>query len=133
MLSKQNFSAGIIAAKLQNKPRPPKITETIHTSSQKEEERLWDCCRRKLQEIKGMPEAVRFLEPVDWKNLGLALYPNIVRNPMDLGTISKKLDKSEYSDIFEFNKDMKLVWSNARRFNQPGSNIHKTAGYLAGI
>ena len=52
---------------------------------------------------------------------------------MDLGTISKKLDKSKYSDVLEFNKDMNLVRSNARKFNQPGSNIHKTAGYLAGI
>ena len=28
---------------------------------------------------------------------------------MDLGTISRKLDKVVYSDIFEFKKDMNLV------------------------
>ena len=50
---------------------------------------------------------------------------------MDLSTIGKKLDKLEYSDIFEFNKDMNLVWSNTMKFNKPGSTVYKTAGYLA--
>ena len=99
----------------------------------RKEGRLWDECKRMLMDLKGMSEASGFLKPVDWKNLNLPLYPNIIKNPMDLGTISKKLDKSEYSDIFEFNKDMMLVWSNGRKFNQLGSNIHTTAEYLAGI
>ena len=77
-----------------------------------------------------MPEAVRFLEPVAWRKLKLPLYPNVIKHPMDLGTISDKLDKSEYSDIFELNKDMKLVWSNAKKFNNPGSNIFMMAGFL---
>ena len=129
---------GIVVSPLSRKPQINNFEWRKLTGGQKrdlkvEEERLWDVCKRKLMDLKGMSEASRFLEPVDWKNLGLPLYPNIVRNPMDLGTISKKLDKSEYSDIFEFNKDMMLVWSNARKFNQPGSIIHKAAGYLAGI
>ena len=62
-----------------------------------------------------MPEAVRFLEPVDWEKLKLPLYPNIIENPLDLGTISRKLNNLEYSNIFEFDKDMNLVWSNAKK------------------
>ena len=57
----------------------------------------------------GLPEAVRFLEPVYWEKLKLPLYPNINKNPLDLGTIRRKLDNLEYSNTFKFNKHMKLV------------------------
>ena len=40
------------------------------------------------------------------------------------------MDRGEYPDIFAFNKDMKLVWSNAKKFNLPGSNIFNAAGFL---
>ena len=36
-----------------------------------------------------------------------------------------------YTDIFEFNKDVEMVWSNARKYNNPGSHIFMAAGYLA--
>ena len=42
---------------------------------------------------------------------------------MDLGTIKSKLDQSEYASIFLLDKDMRLVWSNAKKFNEPGSDI----------
>ena len=77
-----------------------------------------------------MPQAVLFLEPVDWKKLQLPLYPIIIKNPMDLKTIKEKLDGSQYKNIFEIDKDMKLVWSNAKVFNRPGSDIYKSAGFL---
>ena len=94
------------------------------------EKKVWEWCNYTLQEIQKMPEAVLFLEPVDWKKLQLPLYPNIIKNPMDLNTIKEKLDSNQYADIFEFDKDMKLVWSNAKVFNRPGSNIFKSAEYL---
>ena len=65
-----------------------------------------------------------------WEKLKLPLYPNIIKRPMDIGTIKSKLDQSEYSSIFQFDKDMRLVWSNAKKFNQPGSNIYKSAELL---
>jgi bromodomain-containing factor 1 len=34
--------------------------------------------------------------PVDWKAWNLPDYPIIVKRPMDLGTIRKKLKKSAY-------------------------------------
>ena len=77
------------------------------------------------------PESGRFLESVDWRKLKLPMYPNIIKNPMDLGTISRKINNLQYSDIFEFNEDMVLIWSNAKKFYQPGSNTFKVAGYLS--
>ena len=49
--------------------------------------RLWDWCKRNLEEISEMPEALRFLKPIDWRGLKLPLYPNIIENPMDLGNL----------------------------------------------
>ncbi len=40
-------------------------------------------------------------EPVDWKALNILDYPEKVKNPMDLGTVMKKLDNSEYSSVEE--------------------------------
>ena len=125
-------SSSVVASGFQKKNCGfPKITSNLETDLQWEAERLWDWCKSRLREFMGMPEAVRFLEHVDWEKLKLPLYPKIIKNPLDLGTIRRKLDNLEYSNIFEFDKDMKLVWSNAKRFNQPGSTIFNSAGYLA--
>jgi hypothetical protein len=48
-----------------------------------------------------MEESQPFLEPVDWKALGIPDYPTIIKNPMDLGTISKKLKENKYTDPWE--------------------------------
>ena len=50
---------------------------------------------------------------------------------MDLSTVRGKLVRHEYSDIVEFNKDMELIWSNAKKFNRPSSDIFKKAETLA--
>jgi hypothetical protein len=41
-------------------------------------------------------EAYDFLTPVDYKALGLEDYPLIIKNPMDLGTVGKKLKAGVY-------------------------------------
>ncbi len=38
------------------------------------------------------PESLPFRVPVDWKGLGLTDYPKIIKKPMDLGTIKKKIE-----------------------------------------
>jgi len=42
---------------------------------------------RIIEEIKQEPYSTNFLEPVDWRALGIENYPEIVKNPMDLGTL----------------------------------------------
>ena len=93
--------------------------------------KVWNWCKRVLEEFWKMPEALKFLEPVDWVKLKLPLWPNIIKNPMDLKTIKQNLDLNHYVDIFEFDRDMKLVWSNAKTFYRPDSNIFKAADFLS--
>jgi len=87
-------------------------------------------CLSLLQEFQNKKEAAEFLQAVDWKSLGLDDYPKIINQPMDLGTIEKKLTRNAYQNAYEFAEDMRLVWDNAKTFNRPGSEIYMTAENL---
>ena len=52
-------------------------------------------------------------------------YLDIIKNPMDFGTIKEKLLKNEYNDHIEYCDDVRLVFSNAWTFNKKGTNVYK--------
>lgn len=49
--------------------------------------------------------------------LSILDYPNIVRYPMDFGTIKKKLNLNAYDNEYEFQEDMNLVFDNCILYN----------------
>ena len=49
-------------------------------------------------------------------------YPDIVKNPMDFGTIKKKLNLYAYKSGQEFLDDMKLVFDNCIIYNGVSNN-----------
>lgn len=77
------------------------------------------------------PEARPFRDPVDFKGLGLTDYPKIVKKPMDLNTIKKKIEEGVYNEhdnpIEECAADIRLVWSNCMLYNQDGSDFYHLA------
>lgn len=83
--------------------------------------------RKLLDTFIEQEEVAPFLEPVDWEALGLPEYPEIIKKPMDLGTIKSKLSSGKYKEPIDFAKDMRLVWENAMTFNQAGSQIYDVA------
>lgn len=76
-------------------------------------------------------DAIPFREPVDWKGLELFDYPKLIKRPMDLGTIKKKLDKGKYSDASECADDVRLVWRNCMIYNADGSDFWLLAESLS--
>ncbi|XP_011431725.3 BRCA2-interacting transcriptional repressor EMSY isoform X3 [Magallana gigas] len=64
-----------------------------------------------------------FLEPVDPEDA--PDYYSIIKNPMDFGTIKKKLEGLSYSDYEDFHSDMLLVRDNCRLYNPPGSVVRR--------
>jgi len=64
-----------------------------------------------------------FLEPVDPVALELPDYFEIIKKPMDLGTVRNRLDKKLYNSVSEFKVDVDLTFQNALTYNQPGSDI----------
>ena len=68
-------------------------------------------------------EAYDFLAPVDFKALGLDDYPHIIKNPIDLGTIGKKLKQGQYPTMQDVINDFMLIWDNCRTYNMMDSPI----------
>ena len=65
-----------------------------------------------------------FLEPVDPVAMNIPTYFDYVKHPMDLGTMQEKLSNWEYHSMEEFEKDMKLVFSNCYAFNPDGTIVN---------
>ncbi|XP_015241001.1 PREDICTED: bromodomain testis-specific protein-like [Cyprinodon variegatus] len=64
-----------------------------------------------------------FYTPVDAEALGLHDYHDIIKQPMDLSTIKKKMDHQEYSDPKEFAADVRLMFSNCYKYNPPSYHV----------
>jgi len=76
-------------------------------------------------------ESEPYSAPVDWEFYGLTDYPEIIKKPMDLGTVKKRLDAAKYTAADKFAADVRLVWSNAMTYNRPDSEIYQTADKLS--
>lgn len=72
-----------------------------------------------------------FREPVDWKALGLFDYPQVIKNPMDLGLIKKKLNENKYKSIHDAADDVRLIWKNCMTYNADGSDFYNLAQTMA--
>lgn len=64
---------------------------------------------------------------IDWERLELPTYPKIIKKPMDLGTMKRKLDDGEYPSAQAFHNDFKLMIKNCTTFNPDGTPVN-TAG-----
>lgn len=65
--------------------------------------------------LKIMAEAWPFLKPVNKKNV--KDYYSIIKNPMDLGTIAKKVAAHKYHNRRDFLADMELIYENSLKYN----------------
>nr|GMC48638.1 transcription factor GTE8-like [Ipomoea batatas] len=71
-----------------------------------------------------------FNEPVDPVKLNIPDYFTVIKHPMDLGTIKKKLASGQYSNPLDFLADVRLTFSNAMTYNPPGNHVHIMADTL---
>ena len=69
-----------------------------------------------------------FMAPVDPVALNIPTYHNIIKRPMDFGSMKSKLDHGEYENAKEFEADVRLVFQNCYRFNPQGDVIN-SAGH----
>ena len=72
-----------------------------------------------------------FLEPVDPVELGIPDYFDIIKTPMDFGTIQTRLRKEFYGSQEEFPSDMRLVFNNAKTYNPEGHDVWNAANTLS--
>eukprot|EP01125_Pyxidicula_operculata_P010617 TRINITY_DN3498_c0_g1_i2.p1 TRINITY_DN3498_c0_g1~~TRINITY_DN3498_c0_g1_i2.p1 ORF type:complete len:392 (+),score=65.29 TRINITY_DN3498_c0_g1_i2:75-1250(+) len=90
-------------------------------------------CQKLLAEIMNHDYGWPFNQPVDPVVLNLPDYFDIIKNPMDLGTIKRRLNRGNYETVSDFGEDVRLVWSNALLYNPKHTDIHYMAKTLSVI
>lgn len=69
---------------------------------------------KKLQKLRG---GQLFSKPVQPTADFIPDYFDVIRHPMDYGTVEKKLAQGEYGSVAEFERDMLLVFDNCIQYN----------------
>lgn len=130
-----------------NLPGPPptaiqrrESTRTVKLPSRLEDDdptaqlaRIMDRCQQilRIMREKDVEAGAFFSDPVDPVALGIPTYHQIIKEPMDLRTIARKMDGNEIDNPEEFSRLMRLVFENAMRFNvDPAHSVHQAARNL---
>lgn len=71
-----------------------------------------------------------FNKPVDATALGIPDYHEIIKRPMDLGTVKSRLHKHEYGSPHDFASDVRLTFDNALTYNPKGIDVNEMASVL---
>ncbi|XP_074871285.1 bromodomain-containing protein 3 isoform X1 [Carettochelys insculpta] len=74
-----------------------------------------------------------FYKPVDAEALELHDYHDIIKHPMDLSTVKKKMDSREYQDAQGFAADIRLMFSNCYKYNPPDHEVVAMARRLQDV
>jgi hypothetical protein len=93
-------------------------------------------CEIVRQTLYMQANSAPFNTPVDTTLKGLEDYPDIIKRPMDLGTIKKRIDSGGYegsSGYDNFAEDVRLVWENAVLYNGEESEVGRAALALSDI
>ncbi|KIM54213.1 hypothetical protein SCLCIDRAFT_1222173 [Scleroderma citrinum Foug A] len=102
-------------------------------------------CLSTIRQLKKLKDAHAFLHPVDPVALNVPHYPSIIKNPMDLGTIEKKLMSSNplkpdpnwnsprYYSADEFISDVRLVFTNSITFNGPDHPVSLAGKHVEAV
>lgn len=81
-------------------------------------------CTKLLSQVQKHQYAGPFLKPVDYVALNIPDYPLIVKEPMDLSKVEKKLRSGAYINPMQFASDVRKIWSNAILYNPKISPIY---------
>ncbi|XP_037339787.2 homeotic protein female sterile-like [Pungitius pungitius] len=95
---------------------------TLKDAAQQEGSEQLQHCDEILKEMlsrKNLVCAWPFYKPVDAEALQLDDYHHIIKYPMDLSTVKKKLNGGEYQDAQGFAADVRLIFSNCYKYNPP--------------
>lgn len=86
------------------------------------QEDLYEAAEKVLHELKAMTEhSAPFLQRVSKREA--PDYYNTIKNPMDIGTMMKKLKGFAYKSKKEFVDDLHLIWNNCLRYNSDPQHI----------
>ena len=121
-------------------PPPSKDLAYLDGTSRKPKRRNDPQLQWAAKTVKGLESTQKhysavspFLFPVDRIIAELPDYSRVIKKPIDLNIIKEKLENGDYDEVAEVNVDMKLMVSNAMKFNPPGHDVHTAAQQLQQI
>jgi len=79
-------------------------------------------CLQVIRYMRSQPNAHWFNDPVDPIALGIPEYSNVVKNPMDLGTVKNNIESGKMTKVDDFKAAVLLVFKNALTFNKERDN-----------
>ncbi|KAJ3012031.1 Transcriptional activator spt7 [Thoreauomyces humboldtii] len=95
------------------------------------QEELYLACEKALNDLKGYAgHSFPFLTPVLKREV--PDYYDVIKNPMDLGTMAAKLEAHQYLSKRDFADDLTLIWNNCMQYNShpPENPYRKHAGAM---
>lgn len=92
-----------------------------------------DICTSILIKTMESRHAFEFIRPVDPIKQGIPQYMEIIKRPMDLGTIKANLVNDQYASVQQFDDDIRLMLSNCYKFNPPNTYVYNEAKQLEQI
>lgn len=109
---------------------PPKNKDLIYSVRPKSKKFATELrfCEEVLNEIKK-PKYLGFvnvfLDPVDPVASNIPNYFTVIKNPMDLSTVAKKLNSGDYARAKDFEQDMRQIVWNCLKFNPEGNAVRQ--------
>ncbi|KAK4395622.1 Transcription factor GTE10 [Sesamum angolense] len=88
-------------------------------------------CEALLTRLMTHQHAWIFSEPVDIVKHKIPDYFNVIKHPMDLGTVKKKLLSGQYSSPMGLAADVRLTFKNALTYNPAGHDVHVMAEVMS--
>eukprot|EP00927_Polykrikos_kofoidii_P020816 TRINITY_DN19927_c0_g2_i1.p1 TRINITY_DN19927_c0_g2~~TRINITY_DN19927_c0_g2_i1.p1 ORF type:complete len:885 (+),score=176.04 TRINITY_DN19927_c0_g2_i1:200-2854(+) len=87
--------------------------------------------RRSLRFLQMHENAAFFNGPFPWKEMGLSDYLEVIAKPMDLGTISDRLESGLIEDARVFWDDVAQCWDNCSTYFEHFRSTSRGIGYCA--
>ena len=115
------------------------LPDTLPQHSSKPRDKLREsmkACNEILKELfhkKHSGYAWPFYKPVDAGLLGLHDYHEIIKKPMDLGTVKAKMDERSYRSAAEFAGDVRMIFTNCYKYNPPDHDVVAMARKLQDV
>merc|ERR1719342_736646 len=115
------------------------MPDTLPQHSSKPKNRMTEAmkaCNEIIKEMfskKHSAYAWPFYKPVDTEQLDLHDYKQVIKKPMDLGTVKTKMESREYRSPAEFAIDMRLIFTNCYKYNPPEHDVVAMARKLQDV
>ncbi|KAL4449040.1 hypothetical protein ABPG77_007757 [Micractinium sp. CCAP 211/92] len=88
------------------------------------QQQAWDACRAIVRSLLAHSEVKLYFGAPVKEEFAPGYYQQISR-PMDLGTVLEKLARRAYESVYDLQDDVRLVFTNCRKFNSEGHHVRR--------